>query len=145
MDNEGKTVVEINGVKMEVDLRTARVVDTYRVGDTVKLLKKVYSSYDVRPAVIIGFTAFQKLPTIELLSVTRSGEVEFHAINTDTQDMEIAPMNKAEILFDKSDIVASLESNIRVKGEELARAKAKLAAFLSSFGKMSLELEDHTA
>jgi hypothetical protein len=31
MANEEKTIIEVNGVKLEVDLRTARVVDSYRI------------------------------------------------------------------------------------------------------------------
>ena len=40
---EGKTMVEIDGVKMEVDLRTARRIDTFAVGDNVKVLCKDYN------------------------------------------------------------------------------------------------------
>ena len=35
---EEKRLVEINGIKMEVDMRSARRVDTFKVGDNVKVL-----------------------------------------------------------------------------------------------------------
>ena len=33
-------VIEINGIKVEVDLRTAKQINQYKVGDNVKLLIK---------------------------------------------------------------------------------------------------------
>ncbi|MHC4294732.1 MAG: hypothetical protein ACYSTL_04025, partial [Planctomycetota bacterium] len=49
-------VVEINGVKLEVDLRHAKVIDQFRVGDRVKVLKKKYEKvYESHPGAIIGF------------------------------------------------------------------------------------------
>lgn len=38
--DDGKRIIEIDGVKIEVDLRTAKRIDTYRVGDNVKILNK---------------------------------------------------------------------------------------------------------
>ena len=35
---EEKRIVEIDGVKIEVDLRTAKRIDTFAVGDNVKVL-----------------------------------------------------------------------------------------------------------
>jgi hypothetical protein len=34
---ENKRIVEIDGVKIEVDLRSAKRIDTFRVGDNVKV------------------------------------------------------------------------------------------------------------
>lgn len=144
MDNEGKTIVEVNGVKMEVDLRTARVVENYAVGDSVKLLKKRYSDYEVLPAVIVGFSEFQKLPTIELLSVARNGEVEFHAFNAQTQDMEIAPFNAYELTFTRESVVERLQAAVNEKAEALRVAQAKLFAFTNNFGKV-FKIEDQRA
>ena len=36
MDN--KKIVEVNGIKLEVDMRYAKRIDEFRVGDTVKVL-----------------------------------------------------------------------------------------------------------
>lgn len=138
-----KTIVEINGVKMEVDLRTATVVRDYRVGDAVKLLRKRYSDYETLPAVIVGFVAFQNLPTIELLSVSRNGEVEFHSYNDKSEGLEIAPFNKMELTFSREAIVEKLQAVVTAKEEELRIARSKRDAFLSSFGKI-FQLEDKT-
>ena len=37
MENENKRIIEVNGVKMEIDLRQAKVIDNYKVGDYVKV------------------------------------------------------------------------------------------------------------
>ena len=43
-------IVEINGIKMDVDERTATAITEYKVGQTVKVLKKKYSDqYEVYP------------------------------------------------------------------------------------------------
>lgn len=135
-EHESRTLVEINGVKMEVDLRTARVVENYRVGDPVKLLRKRYSDYEVLPAVIVGFVQFQALPTIELLSIDRNGEVEFHAFNEKTTEKEIAPFNKYELTFSRESVVEKLQTVVNVKEEELRVARAKMLAFTTTFGKV---------
>lgn len=54
MEN-GKTIIEVNGVKLEVDLRTARRIDEIRIGDRVKVLIKGYSDYKVHAGTVIGF------------------------------------------------------------------------------------------
>lgn len=41
-----KRIIEVNGVKLEVDLRNARRVDEFRVGSPVKVLVKNYSTYE---------------------------------------------------------------------------------------------------
>jgi hypothetical protein len=136
MSEEHMRVVEINGVKMEVDLRTARVVENYKVGDSVKLLKKKYDGYEVLPAAIIGFTEFAKLPTIELLSIDRHGEVSFFAYNAETKDTEIAPFNPYELAFDREDIMGKLDENVGKAREALRLAEAKRKAFVECFAKV---------
>src|SRR5690606_28503543 len=60
-----KTIIEVNGVKLEVDLRTAKRVDELRVGDRVKVLTKDYrGEYEVHAGTIVGFEPFENLPTV---------------------------------------------------------------------------------
>ena len=40
---EEKRIIEVNGIKMEVDLRNAKRIDQFKVGDSVKVLVKSYS------------------------------------------------------------------------------------------------------
>ena len=135
MDDHFK-VVEINGVKMEVDLRTARVIENYKVGDSVKLLKKRYDSYEVLPAAIIGFTEFQKLPTIELIALKRDGDVEFFTFNAETKDTEIAPFNRYEAVFEREEIMDKLTQRVNQAEEALRVARTKREAFQTFFAKV---------
>ena len=42
MSEDNKRIIEINGIKMEVDLRNAKRIDTFKVGDPVKVLDMTY-------------------------------------------------------------------------------------------------------
>ena len=58
MTEEQIVTIEINGVKMDVDMRHAKVrkTESLKVGDRVKLLQKKYgNSYEVNAGVVIGF------------------------------------------------------------------------------------------
>ena len=61
---DSKRIIEIDGVKVEVDLRTAKRVDSFKVGDNIKILDKEYDNYKVKPGIIVDFAEFQELPTI---------------------------------------------------------------------------------
>lgn len=62
---EDKRVIEIDGVKIEVDLRSAKRIDTFKVGDNVKVLCKEYNGdFKVKPGIITDFANFKEKPTI---------------------------------------------------------------------------------
>lgn len=44
MENENKRIIEVNGVKMEIDLRQAKVIDNYKVGDKAGIMSVDLSS-----------------------------------------------------------------------------------------------------
>ena len=93
MQTSNTTVIEINGVKLEVDLRTARRVENIRVGTRVKVLQKKYSdSYEIRHGVVIGFEPFLELPTI-IIAVAKieynSATVEFVYFNSKSEGIQI--------------------------------------------------------
>jgi hypothetical protein len=135
MEEENKRIIEINGIKMEVDLRTAKIVENYKVGDTCKVLRKNYSDYDVSPGVIISFTEFKKLPTIELIVVDRYGKLEYINYNDETKDVEIAPYNKYEVMFDFDSVVEKMDKDIETKEIELMQVKYKKELFIKEFKK----------
>jgi ribosomal protein L19 len=97
-----KTIVEINGVKLEVDLRTAKTVEEYRVGDTVKLLKKEYGdSYKSYAGMIVGFDPFISLPTIIVAYIDQSYsgvDIKFDYLNAKSEGVEICHTDSLERL-----------------------------------------------
>jgi hypothetical protein len=86
-------IIEINGVKFEVDMRTARRVDELRVGTKVKVLvTSIYGEPKVWPGVIIGFEPFEKLPTILVAYIETDyskADMKFVHYNAKTKDVEI--------------------------------------------------------
>ena len=62
-----KKIIEINGVKMEVDLRHATQIHTeIKIGSKVKVLHKQHGGQNIYHGVVCGFENFVDLPTIEV-------------------------------------------------------------------------------
>lgn len=135
------TIIEINGVKLEVDLRSAKRVDHLVVGSKVKLLVK--SSYGSEPkvhcGVVVGFEAFQSLPTIIVcyLEVEWSkAELKFAYINEKSAEKyEMIATIDDELPIAKADMIASMDREIEKKREEIADIERKRDYFLRYFNR----------
>jgi hypothetical protein len=141
MNNE-TMLVEINGVKMEVDLRHAKVVhENLRVGSKVKLLEKgSYSGPQVYPGVVIGFENFQSLPTI-IVAYVKSGYLDagmsiayINGSDEATKKWEMVPSYDDDLPVRKADILANFDRESNKKRAELEDIEAKRSAFLRYFG-----------
>lgn len=139
-------IIEVNGVKLEVDLRTAKKVENFKVGDPVKVLKKEYSdSWKSYYGVIIDFTQFQKRPAIEVLYVKdeySNADIKFVTITKDTKEIEIAPVNELETQLHRADIIEKMDRKINKAEENVREIKVKKQAFIKYFGKPAKEVED---
>lgn len=124
-----KRIVEVNGIKVEIDLRTAKRVDQFKVGDKVKLLIKKYSdTYQSYPGILIGFDEFQNTPTIIAAYIDKdySGtDLKFAYINSKSQEIEIAPMQDFEAVFDLSSLLSSFKKQIESKQSEIEALQKK--------------------
>lgn len=132
-----KRIVEINGVKLEIDLSQARVVENYRVGDNVKVLIKSYTDYKSYPGVIVGFDNFEKLPTIIIAYLEMSynaAEIKFVHFNSATKETELCPMVGKEVPFAKERVIEMMNRQIENKETELGDLKRKKEFFLAEFG-----------
>lgn len=134
-----KTIVEINGIKLEVDLRTAKKVDEYKVGDMVKVLKKEYSdSYTSYPGMIVGFDAFVALPTIivaYLESKYGSYKIEFVYLNAKTEEIEICHTDSLDMAVDKATVITMMDEEITKKSEEIKDLQRKKDYFTANFNR----------
>lgn len=134
-----KTIVEINGVKMEIDLRHAKVIHEHlRVGSKVKILEKGgYSGPQVYPGVIVGFEAFKDLPTIIVAYVQASyaaSELKFAYINEKcSEKWDMIPAVDDELPLVKADVLAYFDREINKKTIELQDVNAKRDFFLRHF------------
>jgi hypothetical protein len=138
MENENKRIIEVNGVKMEIDLRQAKVIDNYKVGDYVKILVKDYGSYKSHIGNIIGFDNFEKNPTIVIAYLKNeyiTASIEFAYFNSASEGIEITTLNDWDIPLEKSTILEQFQKEILKKEQEVTEMKNKANIFERLFGK----------
>lgn len=136
---ETKRIVEIDGVKVEVDLRTAKRVDSFKVGDNVKILDKEYTDYKVKPGLIVDFAEFQSLPTI-VIAVFEEGSwssapsIKFLYYNEKTSDkVEIVPATEDELKVSRDGCIEKFEREIQKKKNEWIDLQNQLDYFKKHF------------
>ena len=141
--NTETTIIEINGIKMEVDLRHAKMVhDNLRVGTKVKLLAKSdYSGPEVYPGIIVGFEPFESLPTIIVAYVKGSyGESSFihfayiNASESARKKWELVPSVDDELPVSKENVLGGIDREIKKHEREIEELNAKRTYFLRNFG-----------
>lgn len=140
MDDHIRTI-EIEGVKIEVDLRTAKKIEAYKVGDRVKVLVKGFSSWTSHAGVIVGIDAFKNLPTIiiayikDILSFSGAGgEVSFAHLNAESKDVEICPMCEDDIVPTRDTILTYFDRAIQKQTIELEQISMRKEYFLRQYG-----------
>lgn len=132
------TTIEINGVKMEVDLRHAKRVETISIGTRVKVLRKKYGdSYEVLQGIVIGFEPFKELPTM-ILAVANidynEAKVEFIYYNSKTENLEVVVSSDDDLAaLDKSDFISRIDREIVKKETEIQELHARKVYFLEKF------------
>lgn len=138
MEGSSKRIIEINGVKLEVDLRHAKRLDTFRVGDRVKLLKKNYDSYTVHTGIIASFDEFVQRPSIVVAYISdgySDAGLKFATINKDSKDYEICPAYEADVEFSKADILSQMDMAIEKARASMRDLEEKRRYFLANFGR----------
>lgn len=146
-DEEYKRIIEINGIKVEVDLRTAKRIENFKVGDGVKLLVKEYGdSFKSFPGVIVGFDEFQNRPTIIVAYVKNSWteiKMEFAYINKDSKDFELAAIQDFEMKLSWEEIQKHFDKQIYDIEQSLNKKKLEKEWFTTNyktyFGKLFKE------
>ncbi len=132
-----KQIVEVNGIKLEIDMRYAKKIENYKVGDNVKVLIKSYEdTYQNHPGVIVGFDQFGKLPTIVVCYVDisyHSAEIKFININANTKDHEIVHMLDHEKHIDKKRAIDLLNNMVLKSESDLTEIKRKRQYFIDKF------------
>lgn len=133
-------VIEIGGIKMEVDMRRAIKVEYYKVGTKVRVLKKTSSygdaEYKTYGGVIVGFDQFKKQPSILIAYLKTSygdEEIEFLTFNKNTKDVEICIAENNFIPFQKATILEKLNNKIAEAEQHLLEAKEKKEYFVKNF------------
>lgn len=138
-------IVEINGVKIEVDLRTAKKVQHFKVGDKIKVLCKKYTDYQTYPGIILEFNGFKKLPSMVIAYLDMdysAADIKFITYNSESKDVEITHPGKWDVQIDKADVIDRLEKEIFKKKEEIKDLENKKSFFLSNFNRYFSEIEN---
>lgn len=137
MMSEEKVMVEIKGVKMELDLRTAKRVDTFQVGMRVKVLVKGYQKYNIYPGVIVGFDPFENLPSITVCYITNDysgAKLEFITFNNQSEEIEIVPaLDQDHLEVSRDNILEAFDRDITKKMQEVEEIQMKKRFFLRAF------------
>ena len=146
MSEQEKTIIEVGGVKLEVDMRYARRIDTLRIGDRVKCLVKKYgNTHETYPGVVVGFEPFPSLPSIVVAYLDTSSyngdTLKVKTFNQKTEDFEIVPdVDRNSLEVDKGRVLTMLDRDIEKKREELNQSELRRQYFLDNFGSY---FEDH--
>jgi hypothetical protein len=139
MQQENFKIVEINGVKVQVDLRHAKVIEEYKVGDHVKVLVSDYSdNYKSYIGTIIAFDDFQKTPTMVIAYLKTeysSAEIKFLYYNDKTKDAEITALNDWDMPLTKSEVLDLFHKEQEKKRQEVKELEQKERVFSQLFGK----------
>lgn len=144
METNEKRIIEINGVKLEVDLRTAKRIDEFKLGDNVKVLKKNGTDFKVLPGVIIDFVDFKELPTIQIATFEIDywgAKMEFINFNANCKDVEISKVSEHELELEKDKVMDRLDKEISKKQNELDEIVTKKNYLLKHFGKYFKEIK----
>ena len=142
------TIIEINGVKMEADIRSAKRIDILKVGTRVKVLKKEYSDkFKVCHGIVIGFEPFKRLPTITIaymMTEYADANLEFLYYNKDTSsDFEIVvALDKDNEVLDRNRMVELMDSKINKLKDETFDLEQKKKFFLDKFKTYWTPLEE---
>lgn len=139
MENEFIREIEINGIKVEVDLRTCKRIDTFKIGDNVKVLKKQYGEeYNVYSGVIVDFVNFKERPALVVAYFDNSYSgvnIKFETITKDSKDIEIAPCLPHEMKLNKDRVVDKFDIEIAAKEREADELRQKKQYFIDNFEK----------
>ena len=131
-------IIEIDGVKLEIDLRTAKRVDTLRVGDRVRLLK----DKTVHHGVVAGFEPFDELPTIVVAYLTDewfgNNILKFEYYNSKTRaenKLEIVPSIDDDLPVERDYILRKFDREIEQARAKIDDLERRRKWFLENFGK----------
>lgn len=136
----GTKIIEINGIKMELDARSASIqqVDTYRVGDNVTLLILETSfgsgkKTKALPGVIVDFANFPGNPTIVVCYLTDeyAPELKMAYINKENADSQIVHAERGS--FEAGAALLKLEKLVGEAEAKLLIAKRNYETFKKYF------------
>lgn len=130
-------VIEINGVKLEVDMRYAKRIEELRIGSRVKVLDSTgYGDAKVHPGIVVGFEPFATLPTIIIAYIESNySDVGLKTVsyNAKTEKIEIVASVDDDFSVNKSEVLGWFRRERQKLDEKRAELDAKEQFFLDRF------------
>lgn len=138
--NEENKIIEINGVKFEVDARTAtlRQLDHIKIGSRVKVLIAGYSdSVEVYHGAVVGFEPFQGSPTV-IIAYLKMGynipaEIKFLYFTAKSKEKIIVSDENDKESLEASNIVQMMDKEIAKKKNDIQDLEDRKNYFLKNF------------
>lgn len=132
-----KQIIEVAGVKLEIDTRYARRIEELRIGSRVKVLdSRGYGAPAVYPGVVVGFEPFPTKPTIIIAYVKASYTdvgLETISFNADTEKVEIVASIDDDFSVSKSEVLGWFRRERQKLDEKRIEIDAKEEFFLERF------------
>ncbi len=133
-------IIEINGVKFEVDARTAtlRQLDHIKIGSRVKVLVPTYNDgFEVNHGTVVGFEPFSDNPTVIIaylkIAYNSPAEIKFlYFTNKSKEKIIVSDENDKESL-EASNVTALIDKEIAKKKTEIQDLEDRKAYFLKNF------------
>lgn len=131
-------IIEVNGVKMELDARTAKVqeIQKFKIGDSVLLLiQEDYGQKKTKalPGIIVEFANFINNPTIVVAYITDdySPQIKRAYINKESVDLHI--VHADPLGFNMADVSRKLLRKVEDAEAALIQAKRDMELFNKVF------------
>jgi hypothetical protein len=137
MTKETTQIIEVNGVKLEVDMRYARRIEELRIGSRVKVLDSTgYGDAKVYPGVVVGFEPFKGLPTIIIAYIESSysdAGLKTVSYNAKTEKIEIVASVDDDFSVSKTEVLGWFARERQKLDEKSREIDAKERFFLDRF------------
>lgn len=130
------TQIEVNGVKMEVDMRYAKRIEELRVGSKVRVMTKDYSGHTVHSGVIIGFEPFTDLPTIIVCYLEKSYskmELKFLHFNAESKDIGLVKAVDDDLDMEKSEVFDWFDREQKKLRDQIDELETRKQYFANNF------------
>jgi hypothetical protein len=139
--------VDIKGVKFEVDTnKFVKNNNNYKIGDCIKVLIKKYGAeWRSYHGMIIGFDAFENLPTILIAYLDTefgNADITLLCFNNASEGIEITAANNIQLQLTKESAVQKFYNQIRDLKQQIEETEAKLQIFLTTFSEKFKFLSD---
>lgn len=129
-------IIEINGVKFEVDARTAtlRQLSTIRIGAKVKVLKDDQVKYGT----VIGFEPFAENPVVIICYIdsqyySSAPDFKFLYFSAKSKEQVVVSSEDDDVGLERDDVVMKIDKAIAQKEVEIKDLEDKKRYFLSKF------------